>query len=62
VYVVRDDRAWRTDVVVGRRMRGEIEIIEGVRAGDLVVVEGTQRVANGGRVVATDAVATLGQR
>jgi membrane fusion protein, multidrug efflux system len=62
VYVVRDERAWRTEVVVGRRMRGEIEIIEGVRAGDFVIVEGTQRVANGGRVVATDAVATLGQR
>jgi membrane fusion protein, multidrug efflux system len=62
VYLVRDERAWRTDVVVGRRMLGEVEIIEGVRAGDLVIVEGTQRVANGGRVVATDPVATLGQR
>jgi membrane fusion protein, multidrug efflux system len=62
VYTVRDDRAWRTDVVVGRRMRGEVEILEGVRAGDLIVVEGTQRVAHGGRVTAADPVAVLSVR
>jgi membrane fusion protein, multidrug efflux system len=62
VYLVRDGRAWRTQVVVGRRVRGEIEILSGVRAGDEVIVEGTQKIANGGRVTATDPVATLGQR
>ena len=62
VYLVRDERAWRTDVVVGRRLRGEIEILEGVQAGDLVVVEGTQKVANGGRVTSVDPVAILGNR
>lgn len=62
VFLVRDGRAWRTHVVVGRRMRGEVEILEGLRAGDVIVVEGTQKVANGGRVTAADAIATLGQR
>jgi membrane fusion protein, multidrug efflux system len=62
VYLVRDGRAWRTDVVVGRRLRGEVEILEGLSAGDTVVVEGTQRVANGGRVTSVDAIATLGMR
>jgi membrane fusion protein, multidrug efflux system len=60
VYVVRDGRSGRTDVIVGRRLRGEVEIIEGVRAGDRVIVEGTQKVANGGRVTDADPVATLG--
>jgi membrane fusion protein, multidrug efflux system len=62
VYTVRDERSWRTDVVVGRRMRGEVEILEGLHAGDLVVVEGTQRVAHGGRVSAADPVAILSVR
>jgi membrane fusion protein, multidrug efflux system len=61
VYVVRDERAWRTDVVVGRRLRGEVEILEGLRAGDRVIVEGTQKVANGGRVTSAEPVAILGQ-
>ena len=59
VYLVRDDRAWRTRVVIGRRLRGEVVVLEGLRAGDTVVVEGTQKVADGGRVTETDAVAVL---
>lgn len=59
VFLVRDERAWRTDVVIGRRTRGEVEILEGLKAGDRVVVEGTQKVGNGGRVTAADPVAVL---
>lgn len=62
VYLVRDGRAWRTEVVVGRRTRGEAEILDGLSAGDEVVVEGTQKVAHGGRVTPVDPVATLGRR
>jgi membrane fusion protein, multidrug efflux system len=62
VYLVRDGRAWRTAVTVGRRLRGEVEILEGVQAGDTVIVEGTQKVANGGRVTSAEAIATVGQR
>ena len=61
VYLVRDGRSWRTEVVVGRRLRGEIEILEGVAAGDRIVVEGTQKVANGGRVTDVEPVAILGR-
>ena len=61
VYLVRDGRAWRTEVAVGRRLPGEIEILEGVRPGDEIVVEGTQKVANGGRVTNADPVAVLGR-
>ncbi len=61
VYTVRDGRAWRTDVVVGRRMRGEVEILDGLAAGDEIVIEGTQKVANGGRVTPAAPVAVLGQ-
>lgn len=61
VYTVRDGRSWRTEVVVGRRLRGEVEILDGLKAGDSVVIEGTQKVANGGRVTAAEPVATLGR-
>jgi membrane fusion protein, multidrug efflux system len=60
VYLVRDGRSWRTEVVVGRRMRGEVEILSGVTAGDEVVVEGTQKVAHGGRVTTAQPVAVRG--
>ena len=62
VFLVRDERSWRTPVVVGRRLVGEVEILDGVKAGDTVVVEGTQKVANGGRVSRADPVAVLGLR
>lgn len=61
VYTVRDGRSWRTEVVVGRRLRGEVEILDGLKGGDSVVIEGTQKVANGGRVTAAEPVATLGR-
>ncbi len=60
VYLVRDGRAWRTEVVVGRRLPGEVEITGGLNPGDEIVIEGTQKVANGGRVTATEPVAILG--
>lgn len=62
VYIVRDGRAWRTDVTVGRRLRGEVEILRGIAPGAEIIIEGTQKVANGGRVTAAAPVATLGQR
>ncbi|NHA15402.1 efflux RND transporter periplasmic adaptor subunit [Thioalkalivibrio sp. XN279] len=61
VYLVRDGRAWRTEVSVGRRLPGEVEILDGVRAGDEIVVEGTQKVANGGRVTSAEPIAVLGR-
>ena len=42
--------AERREVRLGRRQPGEVEILAGVRAGDRVVVEGTQNVRDGAAV------------
>jgi membrane fusion protein (multidrug efflux system) len=50
VYVVEDGRAAKREVVLGQRRPGEVEILAGVSTGDLVVIEGTQKIADGVRV------------
>lgn len=54
VFLVRgtgdDAVAERREVRLGRRQPGEVEILAGVRAGDRVVVEGTQNVRDGAKV------------
>ncbi|MFN7306364.1 MAG: efflux RND transporter periplasmic adaptor subunit, partial [Acetobacteraceae bacterium] len=42
VYVIRDGRARRQDVKLGLRLPGEVEIREGLAAGESVVVRGIQ--------------------
>jgi membrane fusion protein, multidrug efflux system len=58
VYVaVRDGNGWRAEsrpVVPGRARGDEIVVEEGLRAGELVVVAGQQRVAHGDRLVLTN--------
>ncbi|MBM3521936.1 MAG: efflux RND transporter periplasmic adaptor subunit [Alphaproteobacteria bacterium] len=44
VFVVRENRAVRTRVVLGARLQGEVEVVEGVKLGDTVIVRGTSRV------------------
>lgn len=44
VFVVRDGRAVRTRVTLGARLQGEVEVVEGVKLGDTVIVRGTSRV------------------
>jgi len=46
VYVVRDGRARRQEVRLGLRLPGEVEIREGVNAGEPVVIRGIQRLRN----------------
>jgi membrane fusion protein (multidrug efflux system) len=46
VFVVRDDRAQRVEVTLGQRLSGEVEVVRGVAASDLVVVRGIQRLRN----------------
>jgi membrane fusion protein (multidrug efflux system) len=60
VYVIRDGRAWRTEVAIGRRLRGSVEVTGGLSEGDEVVVEGTQRLADGTRVRRAPAVFAVG--
>jgi membrane fusion protein (multidrug efflux system) len=52
VFVVRDGRAVRTEIRAGARLRGEVEIAEGVNAGDLVIVRGVSRVRHNQPVAA----------
>lgn len=52
VFAVRDDKAVRTEVRTGRRRPGEVEILDGVSEGDVVVIEGTQKIRDGAPVKA----------
>lgn len=54
VFIVADDKAHRREVVLGQRRPGEVEILEGIVTGDLVVVEGTQKIADGVPVRVTE--------
>jgi membrane fusion protein (multidrug efflux system) len=46
VYVIRENRARRTEVRLGQRMQGEVEVLSGLRPGEQVVVRGIQRLRN----------------
>jgi len=50
VFSVRDGKAVRTPVKIGRRSKGLAEILEGLHEGDKVIVEGVQKVKNGSPV------------
>jgi membrane fusion protein (multidrug efflux system) len=56
VLVVRGDRAERREVTIGARRPGEVEIRQGVEAGEKVIVHGTTRVRHGDivRIVGVD--------
>jgi len=55
VFVIGDDEiARQTNVTVGRRRVGYLEILDGVTAGQRVVVEGLVRVRNGSKVDVVD--------
>lgn len=50
VYKIEDGRAVRTLIRIGVRKRGTVEVLQGLAAGDDVVVGGVQKVRNGTRV------------
>lgn len=50
VYVVRDDTARREQVTIGKRRPGQVEVLNGLAAGDMVIVEGGDNLAEGARV------------
>jgi membrane fusion protein (multidrug efflux system) len=50
VYLARDAKAEEAQVRVGKRMSGNIEILEGVAAGAEVVVAGNTRLSNGAAI------------
>ncbi len=50
VFVAEGDKAAKREVAIGRRKPGRVEIIRGLQAGDRVIVEGTQKVRDGGAI------------
>ena len=50
VYVVEDGKANARAVKVGKRLPGQIEIVEGLKAGDVVVTAGQMRLRDGAPV------------
>lgn len=50
VFVVENGEASRREVKLGKRRPGEVEIVEGLREHERVVVEGTQNLRDGGPV------------
>jgi membrane fusion protein, multidrug efflux system len=57
VFVVEQGRASKREVRLGRRRPGEVEVLGGVTAKDVVVVDGTLNVHDGSSVRGRDAVA-----
>jgi membrane fusion protein (multidrug efflux system) len=50
VFVVKDGIVSKREVVTGRRKPGSVQVTEGLEGGERVVVEGTQKVRDGGQV------------
>ncbi len=57
VYKVVDGRAVRAQVEVGQRRDGKAEVLSGLRAGDIVVTAGQQRLRDGATVALRNAAA-----
>ncbi len=56
VFVVAADNIVEQRLVkTGRRRPGEVEILEGLEAGDVVITEGTQKARNGQAVTVLNA-------
>jgi membrane fusion protein (multidrug efflux system) len=49
-YRIAEGRASRVELRLGQRRKGEVEVVEGIAAGDLVAVTGLQRLRDGARV------------
>jgi membrane fusion protein (multidrug efflux system) len=49
--VKADDTVEQVDVKLGQRRGGEVEVVEGLAAGDRIVVDGTVKLRSGARVV-----------
>lgn len=54
VYVVNNDVASKTVVTIGRRKPGHVEVRSGLKVGDVVVIEGGEKLTDGAAVKVTD--------
>ena len=57
VFVVKDGTAEKRLVRIGQRRVGNVQIVQGLAAGDLVVTEGTQKLRDGASVSVTEPAA-----
>ena len=62
VFRVKGDEVEQVPVKIGARRPGWVEILEGLRAGDKVVVEGIVKLKPGARIVEAKAAGAGGQR
>jgi membrane fusion protein (multidrug efflux system) len=56
VFVVADGRASRREVRIGGRSPGSVQVLAGLKEGEQVVVEGTQKIRDGAEVEAISRV------
>jgi membrane fusion protein (multidrug efflux system) len=59
IYKIVDGRAVKSPVRLGVRMRGKVEIVDGLVPEDTIVIGGTQKVRNGTRVKASEQTAEI---
>jgi membrane fusion protein (multidrug efflux system) len=57
LYVVEGGRALRREVRIGRREPGKVEVVAGLKPGERIIIEGTQKVREGGAVREVEATA-----
>jgi membrane fusion protein (multidrug efflux system) len=50
IYVVEEGKALRREVRIGRREPGRVEVVAGLKQGEHVIVEGTQKIREGSAV------------
>ena len=53
VYAVEDGKAVETEIEIGQRRPGEVEVLKGLTQGQVIVTSGLQRIGNGAPVTAT---------
>jgi membrane fusion protein (multidrug efflux system) len=52
VYLVKDNKVDRRVITIGQRQGGKVEVLEGLKGGETIVVLGVQRVRPGAEVIA----------
>jgi membrane fusion protein (multidrug efflux system) len=57
VYVVADGKASKRKIQTGQRTIGNVQVTDGLRAGDMVVTEGTQKLRDGASVTLVESAA-----
>jgi membrane fusion protein (multidrug efflux system) len=54
VFIVEADQAVRREVTTGGREPGSVAVLSGLSGDERIVVEGTQRIRDGAKVIAVD--------